>query len=120
MSVFIAVYGLITGADMNTWFSQLTSTAADYIIRCIAVAICFIIGLVICRKCTPLIVNMSMKLKLPLFMGTALPVFIFMVMEAYSQSRCISDAFRFPRYMLRNTADTDSNITPYILYKCIS
>ncbi|MDY2934472.1 MAG: hypothetical protein SOT05_10325, partial [Anaerovoracaceae bacterium] len=81
MSVFIAVYGLITDADMNTWFSQSTSTVADYIIRYIAVTVCFIIGLVICRKCTPLIVNMSMKLKLPLFMGTALPIFIFMVMK---------------------------------------
>lgn len=75
------LYGTITGADMNTWFSQSTSTVADYIIRCLTVAMCFIIGLMICRKCMPLIVNMSMKLKLPLFMGTALPVFIFMVIR---------------------------------------
>lgn len=81
IAVMVAVYGAVTGADMNTWFAQSTSTAADYRIRCIAVAMCFIIALVICRKCKPLMLNMSMKLKLPLFMGTAVPVFIFMVIR---------------------------------------
>lgn len=81
IAVMVAVYGAVTGADMNTWFAQSTSTAADYRIRCIAVAMCFIIALVICRKCKPLMLNMSMKLKLPLFMGTAVPVFIFMVLR---------------------------------------
>lgn len=81
IAVMVAVYGAVTGADMNTWFAQSTSTAADYRIRCIAVAMCFIIALVICRKCKPLMLNMGMKLKLPLFMGTAVPVFIFMVIR---------------------------------------
>ena len=81
IAVMVAVYGAVTGADMNTWFAQSTSTAADYIMRCAAVAVCFVIALVICRKCKPLMLNMSMKLKLPLFMGTAVPVFIFMVLR---------------------------------------
>lgn len=81
ITVLTAIYGAVTGADMNTWFSQSTSTAADYIMRCAAVAVCFVIALIICLRCIPLIVNMNMKLKLPLFMGTALPVFIFMVIR---------------------------------------
>ena len=40
--------------------------------------------------------------------------------KAYSQSRCLPDALRLSRCMLRNTADTYGNITPHILYKCIS
>ena len=81
ITVLTAIYGAVTDADMNTWFSQSTSTAADYIMRCAAVAMCFVIALIICLRCIPLIVNMNMKLKLPLFMGTAVPVFIFMVLR---------------------------------------
>ena len=81
ITVLTAIYGAVTDADMNTWFSQSTSTAADYIMRCAAVAVCFVIALIICLRCIPLIVNMNMKLKLPLFMGTAVPVFIFMVLR---------------------------------------
>ena len=81
IAVMVAVYGAVTGADMNTWFAQSTSTAADYRIRCIAVAGCFIIALIICRKCVPMMLSMSMELKLPLFMGTAPPIFIFMVLR---------------------------------------
>ncbi len=81
VTVLTAIYGAITGDDTSTWFSRSTSTAADYIMRCAAVAVCFVIALIICRRCIPLIVNMNMKLKLPLFMGTALPVFIFMVIR---------------------------------------
>ena len=81
ITVLTAIYGAVTDADMNTWFSQSTSTAAAYIMRCAAVAMCFVIALIICLRCIPLIVNMNMKLKLPLFMGTAVPVFIFMVLR---------------------------------------
>ncbi len=81
IAVMVAVYGAVTGADMNTWFAQSTSTAADCRIRCIALVMSVIIALVICRKCKPLMLNMSMKLKLPLFMGTAVPIFIFMVIR---------------------------------------
>ena len=81
IAVMVAVYGAVTGADMNTWFAQSTSTAADYRIRCIAVAGCFIIALIICRKCVPMMLSMNMKLKLPLFIGTAPPIFIFMVLR---------------------------------------
>ena len=53
----------------------------NFAIRCIATVLAFTIALIICRKCVPLMSNLSKRLKLPLFMGTAVPIFIFMVLR---------------------------------------
>ena len=81
IAILTVVYGAISGADISTWFSRSTSTTADFAIRCIATVLAFTISLIICRKCVPLMSNLSKRLKLPLFMGTAVPVFIFMVLR---------------------------------------
>lgn len=81
IAILTVVYGAVSGADISTWFSRSTSTTADFAIRCIATVLAFAVALIICRKCVPLMSNLSKRLKLPLFMGTAVPIFIFMVLR---------------------------------------
>ena len=81
IAMMTAIYGAVSGADISTWFSFSTSTATDYIIRYVSLILCFGISLIICRKCAPLLANVSRRLKHLLFAGVVLPVFIFVVLK---------------------------------------
>lgn len=81
IAVLTVIYGAVSGADSNTWFSRYTSTDADYIIRYAALIISFGISLILCRKCLPLILNIRSRLKHLLFVGTVIPVFTFMIIR---------------------------------------
>ena len=81
IAILTAIYGAVSGADSSTWFSHNTSTASDYIIRYISLILCFGISLIICRRCIPLMSNLSRRLKRLLFAGVVLPVFVFMVLR---------------------------------------
>ena len=81
IAMITAIYGAASGADSSTWFSFSTSTFSDYIIRYISLILCFGISLIICRKCAPLLSNVSRRLKHLLFAGVVLPVFIFVVLK---------------------------------------
>ncbi len=81
IAIIAIIYGAVSGADSSTWFSFSTSTVSDYIIRCISLILCFGISLIICRKCVPLMSNVSRRLKHLLFAGVVLPVFIFVVLK---------------------------------------
>ena len=70
IAMMTAIYGAVSGADISTWFSFSTSTATDYIIRYVSLILCFGISLIICRKCAPLLANVSRR-----------PVFIFVVLK---------------------------------------
>ena len=76
-----AIYGIISGAAADQWFSTTTSTSSDYVIRIISAAICFAISLMICRKVSVIMANMQKKLKLLLFFGMVVPMAIFMVIK---------------------------------------
>lgn len=75
------IYGTVSGADINTWFSRATITGPDYVIRIISAAVCFTISLMICRKASVIMVNLQRKLKLLLFFGTVLPLIAFMLLK---------------------------------------
>ena len=75
------IYGAISGADINMWFSRATMTGPDYVIRIISSVICFTISLMICRKTSVIMVNLQRKLRLLLFFGTVLPLFAFMLLK---------------------------------------
>ena len=75
------IYGIISGAATDMWFSRQTLTDSDYVIRIISAAICFTISLMICRKVSVIMANMQKKLKLLLFFGMVVPMAIFMVIK---------------------------------------
>ena len=81
IAILTVVYGAISGADISTWFSRSTSTTADFAIRYVATVLAFTVALIICRKCVPLMSNVSRRLKHLLFAGVVLPVFIFVVLK---------------------------------------
>ena len=81
ITILTVIYGAASGADSSTWFSFSTSTATDYVIRCISLILCLGISLIICRKCMPLMSNLNRRLKLTLFMGTVVPLLIFMIIR---------------------------------------
>ena len=81
MAILTVAYGALSGADSTTWFSKSTSTASDYVLRFATLAICFAVSLVICRRCMPLVLNVSRKLKRLLFAGVILPVIIFVTLK---------------------------------------
>ena len=75
------IYGIISGAATDMWFSRQTLTGSDYVIRIISAAICFAISLMICRKVLVIMANMQKKLKLLLFFGMVVPMAVFMVIK---------------------------------------
>ena len=81
MAILTVIYGALSGAASTTWFSKSTSTASDYVIRCTALAICFAVSLIICRRCMPLVLNVNRKLKRLLFAGVILPVIVFVTLK---------------------------------------
>lgn len=81
MVVSTVIYGTITGVDSDTWFDGNTSTVSDMIMHNIALALSFAVSLIICRKCMPIMVNMNMRLKLPLFAGAVVPVFVYLIVR---------------------------------------
>ncbi len=81
MAILTVAYGALSGADSTTWFSKSTSTASDYVLRFATLAICFAVSLVICRRCMPLVLNVSRKLKRLLFAGVILPVIVFVTLK---------------------------------------
>ncbi len=81
MAILTVAYGALSGADSTTWFSKSTSTASDYILRFATLVICFAVSLVICRRCMPLVLNVSKNLKRLLFAGVILPVIVFVTLK---------------------------------------
>ncbi len=81
MAIMTVAYGALSGADSTTWFTVSAITASDYVLRCIALVITFAVGLLICRRCMPLLLNVSKKMKTLLFAGTVLPAIIFITLK---------------------------------------
>lgn len=77
VAILTVVYGAIQGADASTWFSFESSTDADILMRSIATLITSIVSIIICRRCMFIILNADSRLKLPLLMGTTVPMVIF-------------------------------------------
>ena len=96
MALSAAVYGAITGADPDTWFTTSTSTASDEIIRYVAVVVAAAVATIIVLKCMHIILNLNLRLKLPLFLGTAVPMYTFMILKnllVYDSSQLLSGTF---------------------------
>ena len=81
VAILTVAYGAIQGADASTWFSFDTLTDADILMRSIATLISSIVSIIICRRCMFIILNADIRLKLPLFMGTTVPMVIFVTIR---------------------------------------
>ena len=81
MAALSFIYSRISGQSSETWYINETSTAADFIMRTICVIAGTAFGLIVCRKCIPILQNVRSGLKLMLCMGFVFPLFLFIILS---------------------------------------
>lgn len=77
MAALSFIYSRISGQSSETWYITDTATPADFIMRTICVIAGTAFGLIICRKCIPVLQSVRSRLKLMLCMGFVLPILLF-------------------------------------------
>ena len=81
MAALSFIYSRISGQSSETWYINETSTAADFIMETICVIAGAAFGLIVCRKCIPILQNVRSGLKLMLCMGFVFPLFLFIILS---------------------------------------
>ncbi len=81
MAALSFIYSRISGQSSETWYINETSTAADFIMETICVIAGAAFGLIVCRKCIPVLQNVRSGLKLMLCMGFVFPLFLFIILS---------------------------------------
>ena len=77
MAALSFIYSRISGQSSETWYITDTATPADFIMRTIGVIAGTASGLIVCRKCIPVLQSVRGRLKLMLCMGFVLPILLF-------------------------------------------
>ncbi len=59
ISAMTTVYGILTGKSNQTWFIGATMTQADFVLKWTGAALCYVVAILICRKCILLLEYLS-------------------------------------------------------------
>ena len=59
ISAMTTVYGILTGKSNQTWFIGATMTQADFVLKWTGAALCYVVAILVCRKCILLLEYLS-------------------------------------------------------------
>ncbi len=59
ISAMTTVYGILTGKSNQTWFIGATMTQADFVLKWTGAALCYVVAILVCRKCILLLGYLS-------------------------------------------------------------
>lgn len=69
ISAMTTVYGILTGKSNQTWFIGATMTQADFVLKWTGAALCYVVAILVCRKCILLLEYLSEQEKWSFSLG---------------------------------------------------
>ena len=83
MAALSFTYSVMSGQTSEIWYNPDPVSVTDMMMKAICAAIAVTFGLIICKKCIPVLKGVRSSLKLMLCMGFVLPIYLFIAFSRF-------------------------------------